>query len=139
VRAIAGVDSDNLQPMRISNTYAVQLTQAGSIANLTIQPQQMLAPTTNFNEATIDVRAVGLNFRDVLNVLGLDPTGEVLPIGGEAAGIVSSVGPARGHVMPLDHVYGLVPGSLRTHAWCDARYVRCMCSGVERRCASPQG
>ena len=75
-------------------------------------------------EVTIDVQSAGLNFRDVLNVLGLDPTGMVRPIGGEAAGIVSSVGPACSHVVPSEHVYGLVPGSLRTFALGDARYIR---------------
>ena len=109
-----------------TTAYEVHLTQAGSIANITIRLQQMLTWSLALHEAIVDVQAVGLNFRDVLNVLGLDPTGAVRPIGGEAAGMVSSVGRAGGPALPSEHAYGLIPGSLRSRAWCDARYVRCM-------------
>ena len=111
--------------------HEIHLTQPGSISNLTIRPQQMLLQAPTFNEATIDVQAAGLNFRDVLNVLGLDPTGMHRPIGGEAAGIVSTVGPTFGHVLPSQRAYGLAPGSLRTRAQCDARYIRCMTRTLE--------
>ena len=39
----------------------------------------------------VSVRAVGLNFRDVLNVLGMYP-GDPGPPGGDCAGIVTAVG-----------------------------------------------
>lgn len=38
------------------------------------------------------MRAVGLNFRDVLNILGMYP-GDPGPPGGDCAGIVSEIGP----------------------------------------------
>ncbi len=41
--------------------------------------------------AQVSVRAVGLNFRDVLNVLGMYP-GDPGPPGGDCAGIVTAVG-----------------------------------------------
>ena len=113
-------------PMAAATGYEIHLTQPGSIANLSIRPQQMPYTLPPLNEATTAVQAAGLNFRDVLNVLGLDPTGTVRLIGGESAGIVSTVGPACGHVLPSERAYGLVPGSLRTHARCDARYIRCV-------------
>ena len=122
-----------VQPVSDMNALEVYLTQAGSIANLTIQPQKMPTRALAAFEAISNVRAVGLNFRDVLNVLGLDPTGMVRPIGGEAAGIISNVGPACGHVLESEHAYGLVPGGLRTHAWCDARYIRCTRYRIESR------
>ena len=40
----------------------------------------------------VTVRAVGLNFRDVLNVLGMYP-GDPGDPGGDCAGIVEAVGP----------------------------------------------
>ena len=113
--------------------YEIHLTQPGAISNLIIRPQQMLLQAPTFNEATINVQAAGLNFRDVLNVLGLDPTGMHRPIGGEAAGIVSTVGPTFGHVLPSQCAYGLAPGSLRTRAQCDARYIRCMTRTLRSR------
>lgn len=40
----------------------------------------------------VAVRAVGLNFRDVLNILNMYP-GNPGPPGGDCAGIVSEIGP----------------------------------------------
>jgi len=40
----------------------------------------------------VSVRAVGLNFRDVLNILGMYP-GDPGDPGGDCAGIVAAVGP----------------------------------------------
>ena len=101
------------------------LTQPGSIANLTIRAQHVSTQALLVAEAAINVQAAGLNFRDVLNVLGLDPTGYVRPIGGEAAGIVATTGPACGHLLRSERAFGLVPGGLRSSARCDARYIRC--------------
>ena len=112
----------------------IHLMKSGSIANLTIRPQKMPPPAPTFLEATINVQTVGLNFRDVLNVLGLDPTGTVRPIGGEMAGIISTVGLACGHVLPSERAYGLAPGSLRSRAWCDARYIRCVARTLRGDC-----
>ena len=109
----------------------LHVTQPGSIANIAIRPQEMSSRAYTFHEACIHVQAAGLNFRDVLNVLGLDPTGTVRSIGGESAGIVSAAGPACGHVPPSGCAYGLAPGSLRTRAWCDARYIRCARRALE--------
>ncbi len=43
------------------------------------------------DEIEIQVRSTGLNFRDVLNVLGMYP-GDAGPLGGECSGIVSALG-----------------------------------------------
>jgi len=40
----------------------------------------------------VSVRAVGLNFRDVLNILGMYP-GDPGDPGGDCAGVVAAVGP----------------------------------------------
>ena len=44
------------------------------------------------------VRAVGLNFRDVLNILGMYP-GNPGPPGGDCAGIVSEIGPGSARLL----------------------------------------
>ncbi|MDC0525426.1 KR domain-containing protein [bacterium] len=116
--------SIDFQPM--SGAFEVDLAHAGSIANLTIRNQQISPRAPIHNEAVIDVQATGLSFRDVLNVLGLDPTGLVLPIGAETACVVLTVGPACGHVQPSECAHGIVPGSLCSRARCDARYIRYM-------------
>ena len=72
----------------------------GAISNLFIEPQPVL-PTPRDAEVRLRVRAVGLNFRDVLNVLGEYP-GDPGPPGGDAAGRVSEL-PSSCPVSGLAH------------------------------------
>ena len=85
----------------------------GGFSNLTLQPQ-VAQYGTNLN-----VKAVGLNFRDVLNVLGMYP-GNPGPPGADCAGIACGEGMAR-----LD-VLGLAEGCLQSYAMCDARLLVAM-------------
>ena len=76
----------------------------GLISNLFLEPQPA-APPLGDAELLLRVRAVGLNFRDVLNVLGEYP-GDPGPPGGDAAGVVaegSAVHPAGGAAFGLGH------------------------------------
>ena len=60
-------------------------------------------------QVLIEVKAAGMNFRDVLKALALYP-GEAPDsriFGDEVAGIVKSVGPGVTHVKPGDRVFGL--------------------------------
>ena len=78
---------------------AVRLTfhSRGALSNLYIEPQQ--APRTACeSNVTIRVRSVGLNFRDVLNVLGEYP-GDPGPPGGDCAGVVSDTTPAESEML----------------------------------------
>ncbi|WP_299542593.1 alcohol dehydrogenase catalytic domain-containing protein, partial [uncultured Streptomyces sp.] len=70
-------------------------------------------------EVRVAVRAAGLNFRDVLNVLGMYP-GEVA-VGGEAAGVVVGVGPGVSRFVVGDRVCGLFGGAMGTVAVSDER------------------
>ena len=73
----------------------------GAIGHLFIEPQPALPP---LGEAGVPlrVRAVGLNFRDVLNVLGEYP-GDPGPPGGDAAGIVDMAPSAPRSAYGLAH------------------------------------
>ena len=57
----------------------------GALSNLFVEPQPAL-PSLGGAEVLLRVRAVGLNFRDVLNVLGEYP-GDPGPPGADAAGL----------------------------------------------------
>ncbi|NEB65774.1 hypothetical protein G3I39_01610, partial [Streptomyces fulvissimus] len=63
-----------------------------------------------------------LNFRDVLNALGMYP-GESGPMGTEAAGVVTAVGEAVTGLAPGDRVLGTVPGGFGPVVVADQHYV----------------
>ena len=58
----------------------------------------------------VAVRAVGVNFRDVLVALGMYPD-RCAVMGGEGAGVVVEVGPEVAGVAVGDRVMGLFPGA----------------------------
>lgn len=81
------------------------MTARGSVENLTLQPMQRRPPRAN--EVEIRVHATGLNFRDVLNVLGMYP-GDPGSVGNECAGEVVAVGDAVAAFAVGDQVIALV-------------------------------
>jgi myxalamid-type polyketide synthase MxaB len=86
--------------MPVGEPFQLKLSAYGLLDNLNWQPMQRLGPKPN--EVEIQVKAVGLNFRDVLNALGLlqdyyaqelgITSAEQLTFGFECAGIISQVG-----------------------------------------------
>ncbi len=81
----------------------------GSLENLYLNPNHKI-PEPGPREITVEVKAAALNFRDVLNAMGLYP-GEMGPLGGECAGIVTSVGKDVTEFKLGDRVVGLARGS----------------------------
>jgi myxalamid-type polyketide synthase MxaB len=80
-------------------SFRLGLTQYGVLDHLTLMPCQRRSPGPG--EVEILVRAAGVNFRDVLNALGmLQPylehmgfaTADAVPFGGECAGTVVALG-----------------------------------------------
>ena len=74
-------------------------------------------PTCGKGEVLIEVKAAGMNFRDVLKALGLYPaeTIDARIYGDEVGGIVVSVGEGVTHVAPGDRVFGIAVFGLATH------------------------
>ena len=77
----------------------------GAVSNLRVvaQPPDTSMPVSG--EARLNIRAVGLNFRDVLNVLGAYP-GDPGPPGGDCAAVVSAVGSGITHIKVGDAALG---------------------------------
>ncbi|MFC0111199.1 type I polyketide synthase [Kibdelosporangium aridum] len=94
----------------------------GTLSNLSLiewpDAQQPLGPL----DVRIAVRAAGVNFRDVLNALGMYP-GDAGLMGMEGAGVVLEVGPEVTGLMPGDRVMGLISASFGPVAMADARMV----------------
>ncbi|MFI6967208.1 SDR family NAD(P)-dependent oxidoreductase, partial [Streptomyces sp. NPDC050255] len=78
-------------------------------------------------QVRIEVRAAGLNFRDVLTALGMVPVGA--PLGTEVAGTVVETGPGADGLEVGDRVFGLVPGAVGPLAVADRRLIARMPGG----------
>ncbi|MGA8112295.1 MAG: SDR family NAD(P)-dependent oxidoreductase, partial [Actinocatenispora sp.] len=76
----------------------------------------------------VEVRAAGVNFRDVLNALGMYP-GEAGLLGQEGAGLVTEVGPGVNDLAVGDRVMGMFPGAFGPVAVADRRMVTRMPAG----------
>ncbi len=99
--------------------YVLELRDAG--------PSYRLAwveadpPTPAPDEVVIDVRAVGLNYLDIMVATGRMPVGahdraaDVSPLGDECAGIVAAVGAHVTTLHPGDRVVALTSPSLASH------------------------
>ena len=92
----------------------VLLHGRGALTTLHLQAQ------TTQHQATLQVKAVGLNFRDVLNVLGMYP-GDPGPPGGDSAGVAC--------VQDHPNVFGMAFGSLKTYTTTDHRLLSAMPKG----------
>ena len=95
-------------PVPRSDDYVLAPTERGAIDNLRLTEAQVAAPAAN--EVQVRVEAAGLNFRDVLNVLGLYP-GDPGPIGGDLCGIVTATGSQVTGFQPGQRVMGFMPGA----------------------------
>src|SRR5271165_2433562 len=74
-------------------------------------------PACGVGEVLIEVKAAGMNFRDVLKALALYPgeAPDARIFGDEVAGVVKAVGADVDHVVPGDRVFGLAVFGLASH------------------------
>ncbi|MET7339567.1 SDR family NAD(P)-dependent oxidoreductase, partial [Nonomuraea sp. NPDC005650] len=94
----------------------------GSLDGLTLIPAPEAERELAAGEVRVDVRAAGLNFRDVVVALGMVPEqGE--PIGGEFAGIIAEVGPGVDGLRAGDRVMGLGEAAFGPRVVVDQRLV----------------
>ncbi|MEE3920930.1 acyltransferase domain-containing protein [Micromonospora sp. BRA006-A] len=100
----------------------------GSLENLTLVATDAADAALGPREVRVRVRAAGLNFRDVLNALGLYP-GDAGPLGGEGAGEVVEVGTEVTDLRPGDRVFGVFVGCFGPVAVTDRRLLAPMPAG----------
>ncbi|RDH80502.1 SDR family NAD(P)-dependent oxidoreductase [Mycolicibacterium moriokaense] len=94
-----------------STDYALAPTERGAIDNLRLAETDIPPPDDGYVQ--VRVEAAGLNFRDVLNVLGLYP-GDPGPIGGDFAGTVTQLGGGVTGLEVGQRVYGFMQGAFAT-------------------------
>ncbi|MGP3938830.1 SDR family NAD(P)-dependent oxidoreductase [Streptomyces sp. 6N106] len=83
--------------------------------------QEIPPPVAGPGEVVVEVRAAALNYRDIMQTVGLLPT-EALAgspreenLGLECAGVVTACGPGVDRFAPGDRVVGLLTGALSSH------------------------
>jgi acyl transferase domain-containing protein/NADPH-dependent curcumin reductase CurA/acyl carrier protein len=103
-----------------AENYALEAKRKGKLDELAVVAAARRAPAGG--EVEIAVRASGLNFRDVVNVLGIAP-GAAGPLGGECAGVIVAVGTGVVDLAVGDAVMALAPGSFQRFVTVDARLV----------------
>jgi acyl transferase domain-containing protein/acyl carrier protein len=91
-----------------STDYVLAPTERGAIDNLRLTETDVPPPDEGYVQ--VRVEAAGLNFRDVLNVLGLYP-GDPGPIGGDFAGVVTQLGSGVVGLEVGQRVYGFMQGA----------------------------
>ena len=100
--------------------FRLAISERGSLDNIAIERFRRQPPGPG--EVEIGVAYAGLNFRDVLNALGLYP-GDAGTLGGECAGTVTAVGDGVPALRPGDQVIAIAPAAFADHVTTDARLV----------------
>lgn len=90
----------------------LEIPTRGQLENLALMRRPRVAPGPD--EVEIEVRAAGLNFRDVLNALGAYP-GDPGALGNECAGVVTAVGSNVTGLRVGDSVISMPQGAIATH------------------------
>jgi acyl transferase domain-containing protein/NADPH:quinone reductase-like Zn-dependent oxidoreductase/SAM-dependent methyltransferase/acyl carrier protein len=100
--------------------------ERGHLDTLRLAPFAL--PACAPGEVLIDVKAAGMNFRDVLKALALYPgeAPDARIFGDEIGGIVKAVGEGVTHVAPGDRVFGLAVFGLATQTLARGGDVRCI-------------
>jgi polyketide synthase 12 len=108
------------EPARAAGGWRLDFTERGSLGSLVLAATADGCRPLGPGEVRVGIRAAGVNFRDVLNVLGMYP-GEAGLLGLEGAGVVLEAGPGVAGLAPGDRVMGLFTGAFCPVAVTDAR------------------
>jgi len=100
------------RPLPAGGAYQVNIERRGTLDALRHVPLQRREPEPG--EVEVRVRATGLNFRDVLNVLGMYPGDPGRP-GVEFGGVVVRVGSGVDGIQEGDEVIGIGEGAFASH------------------------
>ncbi|WKK25375.1 SDR family NAD(P)-dependent oxidoreductase [Streptomyces olivoreticuli] len=108
--------------------WRLDILDKGTLENLTLLPAPEANAPLEAGQVRVAVRAAGLNFRDVLNALGMYP-GDAGLMGSEGAGVVLETGPGVTDLAPGDRVMGMLPGGFGPLVVADRRMIAPMPAG----------
>ncbi|MEM8865579.1 MAG: SDR family NAD(P)-dependent oxidoreductase, partial [Planctomycetota bacterium] len=115
-----------------SEARTLQIAERGSLDGLRLSQSPRDAPGPN--EVQLRVVAAGLNFRDVLNVLGQYPG--TPPLGAECSGVVSTIGNEVTTLAVGDRVVAVTPGAFADYVTVDAHAVVSIPAGLPLEAAT---
>jgi NADPH:quinone reductase-like Zn-dependent oxidoreductase/3-oxoacyl-(acyl-carrier-protein) synthase len=104
----------------VSSNVRLAVHSRGALTNLLLEPQSSLPSSKSSDDIVMAVHAVGLNFRDVLNVLGEYP-GDPGPPGSDSCGTVMN--PVHVPLSSGDTVFGLAHAPLASWATANNQFV----------------
>ncbi|WP_349270152.1 putative polyketide synthase [Mycolicibacterium parafortuitum] len=107
--------------------FVLAPTERGAIDNLRLTETEVPPPDEGYVQ--VRVEAAGLNFRDVLNVLGLYP-GDPGPIGGDFAGVITQLGDGVTGLEVGQRVYGSMQGAFASRFNVPEQFVAPIPDGV---------
>ncbi|WP_405593445.1 type I polyketide synthase [Streptomyces sp. NBC_01092] len=105
-------------PSGAGDAWRMDIVDQGRLDGIALVPEERrpLGP----GEVRVAMRAAGVNFRDVLNVLGMYP-GDAGRMGLEGAGVVVETGPGVDRLAVGDRVMGMLDAAFGPTAVADAR------------------
>ncbi|MER7468498.1 SDR family NAD(P)-dependent oxidoreductase [Streptomyces sp. NPDC097981] len=118
----------SLIPPADGTAWRMDIEDKGTLDHLTLVPSPESEAPLEPGQVRVAVRAAGLNFRDVLNALGMYP-GDPGLMGSEGAGTVVETGPDVTDLAPGDRVMGMLPGAFGPLAVVDRRMIAPMPEG----------
>jgi acyl transferase domain-containing protein/NADPH:quinone reductase-like Zn-dependent oxidoreductase/acyl carrier protein len=98
----------------------LEISERGLFDNLKLEPVARRVPGPG--EVEIRIHTMGLNFRDVLNALGVYE-GHPGPLGTECAGTIVAVGEGVDEFVMGQQVFAMAPGTFGTYVTCGADLV----------------
>ncbi|KPI22406.1 6-deoxyerythronolide-B synthase, NADPH:quinone reductase, partial [Actinobacteria bacterium OK074] len=102
--------------------WRLDVVEKGTLEGLALTAAPGVEGELVAGQVRIAVRAAGVNFRDVLNALGMYP-GDAKDFGLEGAGVVTGVGAGVTELAVGDRVFGMFSGAFGPVAVADARRV----------------
>jgi thioester reductase-like protein len=123
VRRSADVVDEKRRLVTAEEPFRLEIATAGVLDNLTLRSTTRRPPGQG--EVEIQVRAAGLNFRDVLVAMGVIPPvfEQSLDLGWECTGTVVRIGPGVEHLRVGEDVVALAPSCLGSYVTTGATLV----------------
>ena len=110
------------RPLTANPSEPFSLARAGSNTLDELRWAPAVRRTPGASEVEIEIATAGINFRDVMNLLGVYP-GDGGAAGVECAGTVTAVGRGVTGVTPGDTVVAIAPACFASHVIADANLV----------------